>query len=321
MGQVILVEIVDKSGNVLTRSRHDHFPIRIGRAYNNDVIIDDKYVSPEHLNVEVGEDGNLSAVDLNSVNGTYLNQNKKITRTPLGLDDLLHIGHTTLRIRSTEYRVPEALKANLTSQVPIKLASNIWVFALILPLTASLLVWSVYWETYTTIKLPALLLPPSLILAMLMAWAGIWALASRIYAHRSSYFVHVVIACAVFIGILVLDILLEYYAFAFAAGISAEVLTYIVFTALATLLLFWHLRTFVQAKSKHIALGAGMIACTLAAVAWLSLHAALSRDTGKLEYNASLKPLAFKVSRSLSVEDFLAKISLLRSTTNKTSNP
>ena len=42
------IEILDSKGNVVERTRIDSFPIHIGRAYSNEVVIDDAYVCPAH---------------------------------------------------------------------------------------------------------------------------------------------------------------------------------------------------------------------------------------------------------------------------------
>ncbi|MDR2232317.1 MAG: FHA domain-containing protein [Tannerella sp.] len=57
--------------------------IRIGKAEDNDFIVDDAYVSRYHAKLERDDMGNLIIEDLNSTNGTFVNGNrimkKKIT--------------------------------------------------------------------------------------------------------------------------------------------------------------------------------------------------------------------------------------------------
>ena len=61
--------------------RHARFRIagpeaRIGRGYDNDVIVDDPYVAAQHLRVFRDEAGQLIAEDMGSVNGTFLDGGK-----------------------------------------------------------------------------------------------------------------------------------------------------------------------------------------------------------------------------------------------------
>ena len=49
------VEVLDAKGNVTERVRVDSFPIQVGRAYSNHVVINDPYVCPVHLAIERDE--------------------------------------------------------------------------------------------------------------------------------------------------------------------------------------------------------------------------------------------------------------------------
>ncbi|HEY2921351.1 MAG TPA: FHA domain-containing protein, partial [Candidatus Binatia bacterium] len=63
------VEVLDAKGNVTERVPVDSFPVQVGRAYSNQVVINDPYVCPVHLAIERDEDDRLIARDLDSVNG------------------------------------------------------------------------------------------------------------------------------------------------------------------------------------------------------------------------------------------------------------
>lgn len=65
--------------------------IRIGRADNNDWIIDDINVSRNHAEIVQTSEGSYEIVDLRSTNGTYINDNK-IRREKLIYGDIISIG-------------------------------------------------------------------------------------------------------------------------------------------------------------------------------------------------------------------------------------
>ncbi|MFG2965481.1 FHA domain-containing protein [Streptomyces sp. NPDC048288] len=67
--------------------------VRIGRAPDNDVVVDDLVVSRHHAELRARPDGGHEIVDLNSHNGTYLN-GRTVTRAPLGPRDVVGIGHS-----------------------------------------------------------------------------------------------------------------------------------------------------------------------------------------------------------------------------------
>ncbi|MFD3589938.1 FHA domain-containing protein [Streptomyces sp. NPDC058683] len=67
--------------------------IRIGRATDNDVVVDDLVVSRHHAELRAHPDGSYEIVDLDSHNGTYLN-GRTVIRAPVGPRDVVGIGHS-----------------------------------------------------------------------------------------------------------------------------------------------------------------------------------------------------------------------------------
>ncbi|MFI5799176.1 FHA domain-containing protein [Streptomyces sp. NPDC051677] len=67
--------------------------VRIGRAADNDLIVDDLIVSRRHAELRGLPDGGHEIVDLGSHNGTYLN-GLPVSRAPIGPGDIVGIGHS-----------------------------------------------------------------------------------------------------------------------------------------------------------------------------------------------------------------------------------
>ncbi|MEU3617092.1 FHA domain-containing protein [Streptomyces sp. NPDC006872] len=67
--------------------------VRIGRATDNDLVVDDLVVSRRHAELRTLPDGGHEILDLGSHNGTYLN-GSPVTRAPLGPGDVVGIGHS-----------------------------------------------------------------------------------------------------------------------------------------------------------------------------------------------------------------------------------
>ena len=67
--------------------------VRIGRAGDNDLVVDDLIVSRRHAELRAMPDGTYEIVDLGSHNGTYLN-GQPVARAPVGPGDIVGIGHS-----------------------------------------------------------------------------------------------------------------------------------------------------------------------------------------------------------------------------------
>jgi pSer/pThr/pTyr-binding forkhead associated (FHA) protein len=72
--------------------------LRLGRAGQADIALDDVYVSDEHAEI-LPDDGGWSVRDLGSTNGTFLNGAKIQRPTPLAVGDQLRLGKTRVEVR------------------------------------------------------------------------------------------------------------------------------------------------------------------------------------------------------------------------------
>jgi pSer/pThr/pTyr-binding forkhead associated (FHA) protein len=70
--------------------------VSIGRSDHNDIIVDDSFVSYEHACITAVKQ-NFILTDLNSTNGTYLNDNKIDSDVVLQPGDAIKIGPVTFK--------------------------------------------------------------------------------------------------------------------------------------------------------------------------------------------------------------------------------
>ena len=74
--------------------------LRIGRAPDNDLVLDDLLVSRYHAELRRGQDGGFEIADLGSQNGTFVNGHR-IAAQPLTGGDTVGIGHLTFRLSAS----------------------------------------------------------------------------------------------------------------------------------------------------------------------------------------------------------------------------
>lgn len=72
-------------------------PILIGRSPECQLLLDDDYVSTRHARIVLGK-GTWMVEDLGSTNGTFVNNERISTATPLRPEDSLRIGRTVMGV-------------------------------------------------------------------------------------------------------------------------------------------------------------------------------------------------------------------------------
>jgi hypothetical protein len=103
-----IVEILARNGEVLQRHRLASLPVRIGRGYSNEVILDDDYAAAFHAVVELDAGGRLVLRDLGTRNG-IVHRGKRHAVLVLSGDTVVRIGHTPIRVRPAAFAVAPEL--------------------------------------------------------------------------------------------------------------------------------------------------------------------------------------------------------------------
>lgn len=191
MNTPYFIEVLARNGEVKSRHRFDQLPIRIGRGYDNDLILDDPYIAAEHASVEMTESGSLNLRDLSTQNGIVLNGQRE---SIVALDDnIVRLGHTNLRIRNAAFKVEKEL-ADKTSYGwegwPPALAGII-----IIAISSLISVWLANTEKFSAISY---LLATALIFTIVIIWCGCWAFANRVIGGHTRFGRHLfIVACAI----------------------------------------------------------------------------------------------------------------------------
>src|SRR5256885_15807882 len=77
--------------------RTDRPKIRIGRAPDNDVVVDDMLVSRYHAELLIAPGGHYEIVDLGSHNGTFVD-GQRTDRAIVGETNIIGLGHQQFRL-------------------------------------------------------------------------------------------------------------------------------------------------------------------------------------------------------------------------------
>ncbi len=203
------VEQLQRDGAVLSRLqiKEDASVITIGRALENDVVLDDPHCAVHHAQLELAADGSARLVDLNSKNGILGKVSGRVKRAPAFTvtdDAPYRLGQTSLRIRSSAWVLP-----------PERVLSRrrVWLYALLALLVVFAHgVWEIWLGDVQT-KSPAYLNQLSGLGFGLALWSGMYALLSRIFTGAERFFSHLLIACTGYMLGTLLLYLLELLSF------------------------------------------------------------------------------------------------------------
>ncbi len=299
------IELLTRDKNLKERHRFEALPIRIGRSYNNDLILDDPYIAAHHAIIEMAEDGDLQIRDLNSENGLVVNGKKQ---SQITLENhIIRLGHTNLRARHAGSQVANALLDKVAHRWegwPPAIAGLALVFLSILATT-----WLNASEGFSFISAMAVI---SLILFLILMWCGGWAFATRMISGGSARFGrHIfIVGCT----IILID-LWNTFSITFAYAFSLPFLTrygslmeVIIFAGMV----FFHLMTMSSQRPKRF-MHTSLIIAILGISSILISNYQRSGTLADSLYMTYLLPPALRISGDMPVDRFIAEANKLKS--------
>ena len=312
MDRALIVEVLDRRGHVASRHRLDVFPATIGRGYGCGVILDDRFVSPEHVRVTRDADGGLAAEDLDSLNGMReAGSAARVGRVSIRPGTRLRLGHTELRFCFPDQPVPPAL-LEAGDVLPVGPLAVTGRGGLALGAAAvGLLTLLSYLATYTKTSAAGVASEAVMFALLLALWAGVWAFCGRVLVHRPRFGLHVGVAALAVIGASLVERVLGYVRFLApgAGGLGVvEALTgaAIVATALAGSV---SLATALS-RGRRVGVALGI---TVAVFGLARLEACEERQgfTSTAHFQGEIKALGGGWARATTVDGFFAEVTQL----------
>ena len=296
MAAVMWIEVVSRDGHVYARERIEADEARIGRAFDNDVVVDDPHVAPHHLRIHRGEDGELVAEDLGTMNGLYAEHgDERVARMSLAREPGLRIGRTVLRVHDAAHPVaPEKPLAPPRAHVS-------WALGLAAGLAALTLLLS--WLDLTSEPTASrLVLPLLAVVVAVVLWGSAWALLSRIFSGQAHFAAMIRIALTGTVALTLWQQLAEWLGFGLAWR-DVNDLQGLGGWAILVAVCYAHLRAI---GPKHMGAALGLVVALAATGAGLQyIGKSESRKTfGQRATLGELKPPAMRLVPLASSEDF-----------------
>lgn len=305
------IEILDGKGNVAERVPIESFPVRIGRAYTNEVIVSDPYVCPMHVEIAEDERGRLRASDLDSVNGLHqAGEEARVSKLELQSGSQFRIGRTWLRYCSVDHPIaPTAIDASQRIAPSTSTYAAIAAGALVL----SVLCLESFISSVERVKLVNVVGEPLVTVVTTLGWAGAWALASRIIVSRFHFSEHTTIAFGAILGFILLSTISEWLEFFFPAIPVLWVAGLFGSGLVLAALVYSHLGFASPLRRRSRILAALLISAAVVCMNAISDYAARSKFSTVMEYTGVLKPIDAALLPSISIDRFIADSQKLRS--------
>lgn len=306
----IIIEEVNRLGHVTGRHSFDHYPISIGRSYQNDLIVDDPYVSPEHALVRQIENGqetenHWQVEDNQSDNGIKFKLHTPgSTSKQLYSGDEIIIGRTRLRLLSPTHPVAETHLLPTRSSLPKIISQPVFAIATVIIAAVFLLIDAQLSISVKTgfEKLLANSFPTFIFALM---WAGIWAFVGRVITHRASFLPHFIAALLVFIISMLTSATSGYLTYNLSTNTAATLLEFVVIGFTIAGLLYINLTNSTSLNKRSCVITSHGVAWSMLLMGLFMQYVNKPDFSHAPDYASQLKPPFAKVVASKSLDEFI----------------
>lgn len=160
--------------------------LSIGRAFDNDLILNDPTISPHHAKISIDEEGSLWFSDLDSLNGSFKDRTKVTGQVELKSGSELTLGKTTLNVFSPDHPVESAVQIQPASALtnwlanPLILATSVVLVALFYGIEQWLNMFQEFkWQEIINIEL--------IIFGSALSIGIFWSIVGRIFKHEANF--------------------------------------------------------------------------------------------------------------------------------------
>jgi hypothetical protein len=185
-----VLEVLDRDGSVRHSVSVREWPLRVGRALDNDLVLDDVHTAAHHFSVAPDDGGAVQLTVGDSLNGLQFDTRRLAAgeRVPVGdTAPLLALGRTHLRLRLASHALapeqPLSASRVLTQALPT--------LALLAVAAALVLGFGTWLESDPEVFAKALGSSAIYAFGVALGWAGLWTLLSKVFTRQGHFGWHV----------------------------------------------------------------------------------------------------------------------------------
>lgn len=310
MGAVAVIDVLDRDGQARQTVVVRRWPLRVGRALDNHLVLADPHVAAHHFQIEPGDDG-LQLTVGDTGNGVQIGRQRlhrgEQHRWPAdGAALEMTAGRTRLRLRCAAQAVPAELPlAGLATRsrrfVPTLIAGVVLFAALM---------FNTYLDNdpdaqgraYAGLLLAAV--------AITAAWCGLWSLLSKTFTRQSRFGWHLRIFVFGSLLLLVVDALPKLLAFSLSWP-WIESFSFIASYAVVAAMLYYHLLGVEVSRPRLLrAAAVAGVAAAVALTMWFNVQR--TDRLGEDLYLSHLFPPPLRLANPVTTDKYFEGVAALQ---------
>ena len=309
----IIIEEISRNHKLLNRHRLEQNHISVGRDYQNDIILADPYICPQHLSLNF-VDGNWYLSDQNSINGSRLESKQgkldKLDQQIVHDGDIIVLGKSQLRIVFSDHQVATTIAFSPFESVidfirhPLAVFIAVSLFMLIAGNIA-------YLNQQTETNVSQIFVSAFTMTLLFALWPSCVALVSHLTKHEPRILAQLGISFSFFILMWFSDFLENIIAFNSSSNAILSIVITLVPIALA-FCLFW-LNSYIgfHVSARRRVFVALSITALLFGGSYLIQYSKKPDFSPHPSYNSTIMAPSFRLSASSNVDEFIKQSNIL----------
>jgi Inner membrane component of T3SS, cytoplasmic domain len=309
----VVVEVLNGQQKVTERHKFTQPAVRLGRAFDNDVILFNKHVCPYHALLQQDDQGQWWLEDLSSVNGSFVADRKVVVaKEPLRSGEVCWLGEQGLRLYDDTHPVAPALPY---SQISKRLQGMghwlfILLFALVIAADQVVGIWLTLPKQLEHLWTVRLLEVPKTLLTFCV-WPAILALWSRFNQQESNFMPQLSLTYAALALSALWGAFCYWLGFNLSGSGLAQSIEVVGYTAIIAALFSGNLWLATHWRLRSQALVALAFALLVNSSQWAGLLMPASPFDRSLRYDSRLLPLPFYLGKGATMQQYETELQQL----------
>lgn len=301
----VIVELVNRAHKAIERHRFSVDECRIGRAYDNDLILSEVHVCPHHAVLREDEAGRWWLHDTGSTNGILSRRGNRL-ESPVEVETGKEyvLGKVHLKFYSQDHPVAPAVSLGMSDNL-ISTMSRPWQFVFFAIFAMLAVSGYEYVNSYNVINAREFI--PQIIKGPFFAflWASVWAITGRILRHEPRFIAQFVISLSYLLLTNAAEAFIQTVAFNSGDSDLTTLVGYLTHGWLMVLLLSFNLRVATQQQARARFLTANLVSWSLVGLVWLFSVFSRPSFNAAPEYVGALKPPYSRWAEAVSVDTYI----------------